>query len=88
MLGIWTARFGIGLAGAGATEAAADLADLQAGGKTLEVALLLVGKVDWESFEFHGVRRSSCSHQRRLQRVRECDRSGIRPACKRRINFP
>ena len=28
-------------------------ADLQPGRETFEVALLLVGKVDWESFYFH-----------------------------------
>jgi hypothetical protein len=39
-------RFCAGLAGSGATEAAPDPADLQARGKTFEVAFLLVGKVD------------------------------------------
>ena len=39
-------RIGVGLAGGGFPEAAPDLADLQAGGKAFEVALLLVGKVD------------------------------------------
>ena len=43
---------GIGL-GSRASEATADAADLQPRGKTFEVALLLVGKVDWESFYFH-----------------------------------
>jgi hypothetical protein len=50
---IRSARLGVGLAWRRATETAPDPADLQAGGKTFEVALLLVGKVDWESFYFH-----------------------------------
>jgi len=39
-------RLGGGLVRGAASEAATDLADLQAAGKTLEVALLLLGKVD------------------------------------------
>jgi len=42
--------------------AAADPADLQASGETFEVALLFVGKVDFERFNFHGARRNSCGH--------------------------
>ena len=50
--GVRSARLGIGFAGGGAAEAAPDPADLQAGGKAFEVALLLVGKVDGERFRF------------------------------------
>src|SRR5580692_9691544 len=77
MRGVRPAWLGIGFAWIGAAEAASDPADLQARGKTFEIALLLVGKVDWERFDFHGVRRSSCGHHRWLQRDRECDRAEI-----------
>ena len=60
--GLRPARLGIRLAGA-AAEAAPYPADLQAGGKAFEVALLLVGKVDCERFDLHGARRSSCGHE-------------------------
>jgi hypothetical protein len=53
MRGIRSGRFGVRLAGIAATEAAADPADLQAGGKAFEIAFLLVGKVDGETFDFH-----------------------------------
>ena len=61
MHGVRSGRLGIGLAGA-ATETAPDPADLQAGRKAFEVALLLVGKVYGQRFDFHGLRRSSCGH--------------------------
>src|SRR4029077_18641676 len=44
----------LGLAGGGATQATADLADLETGSKTFEVAFLLVGKFDGESVNLHG----------------------------------
>ncbi len=46
MRSVGTARLGIRLAGIGAAEVASDLADLQAGGKSFEIAFLLIGKVD------------------------------------------
>ena len=46
-----------------AGETAADPADLQAGGEALEIALLLVGEVDRDGFDFHSAQRSSSSHQ-------------------------
>src|SRR5277367_6121376 len=51
-------RLGIGLASA--TQAAPDLADLQASRETFEVTLLLVGKFDGEGVNLHGAQRSSC----------------------------
>jgi hypothetical protein len=39
-------RLGVGFAGANTTQTAPDLADLQARGKSFEVAFLLIGKVD------------------------------------------
>ena len=47
--GIRPARLSVRLAGA-AAEAAPDPADLQAGGKAFQVALLLVGKIDCRAF--------------------------------------
>jgi hypothetical protein len=69
--------FSVGFVCGSATKTAPDLADLQAGGKTFKVALVLVGKVDCERFDFHGVRRSSCGHGWWLQRETECDRAEI-----------
>ena len=68
MRGLGSTRLGARLADAPATKPAADPTDLQAAGKTLEVALLLIGKVDCERFNFHGGRRSSCGHDRWRQR--------------------
>src|SRR4051812_12067181 len=55
-----------GRSGAGirwrALKSAAYPADLQAGRKAFEIALLLVAEVDGESIDFHGLRRSSCCH--------------------------
>src|SRR5437879_1963497 len=76
MRGIRSGRFGIRLAGA---EAAPDPADLQAGGKAFEVAFLLVGKVDYERFDFHA-RRNSCGHDWWRQR-NGMDRPGNRLGC-------
>jgi len=61
MHGVGSGRLGIGFSSA-AAEAAPDPADLQARRKAFEVALLLVGKVYGQWFDFHGLRRSSCGH--------------------------
>src|SRR5882672_12604325 len=53
MRGFGSGRLGVALGCSAATEATPDPADLQAGGKTFEVAFLLVGKVDCERFDFH-----------------------------------
>ena len=45
---------GLGTGLGAATQAAPDLADLQAGRETFEVALLLVGKFDGEGVDLHG----------------------------------
>ena len=50
--GLRASGLGIGLGAA--TQAAPDLADLQAGRETFEVALLLVGKFDGEGVDLHG----------------------------------
>jgi hypothetical protein len=64
------ARFATRLAGVTAAETAPYPADLQARGKAFEVALLLVGKVDFKRFDHHGARRSSCGHEGWHQRNR------------------
>src|SRR4051794_9292919 len=64
MRGVRSARFGTGFARCTAAETAPGTADLQARGKPFEIALLLVGEVDGESFNFHILRRSSCCHRR------------------------
>src|SRR5258708_16664483 len=84
---IGPSRFGIRFAGVSATEATPGLADLQAGGKAFEVALLLVGKVDRERIDFHGARRSSCGHHWWRQRERENDRAETGSAGTRRGRF-
>src|SRR5664279_5442748 len=62
MRGIGTDRFGVRLVWDGSSQAAADPADLQACRKALKIALLLVGEVNWDGFDFHGAQRSSSSH--------------------------
>jgi hypothetical protein len=47
-----------------ATEPSSGAADLQARREALQIALLLVGEVDGEGFDFHVQRRSSCCHCR------------------------
>jgi hypothetical protein len=81
MRGIRSGRLSIRFPGAAAAEAAPDAADLQSGSKAFEIALLLVGKVDCERFDFHGARRSSCGHDRWRQRM-VCDRLETAPWCR------
>ena len=65
--GIRSGRFGVCFTGV-AAKAAPDPADLQTGGEAFEVALLLIGKVDCERFDFHA-RRNSCGHEWWRQRT-------------------
>src|SRR5882724_9811565 len=81
-------RFGVRLAGGRTSEAASDPADLQAPRKPFQIAFLLVGKVDRESFDFHGAQRGSCSHHRWRQRETGYDRAEIAATTKRRLRFP
>ncbi len=59
---------GLGIGLRAATQAAPDLADLQAGRETFEVTLLLVGKLDGEGVDLHGSQRSSCCRNVRPSR--------------------
>src|SRR5215469_4151707 len=67
MRGIGAGRLGGGFAGrASAGEPVAAAHDLHTDRKTLEVALLFVGKVDGKSFELHDVRAPAISSSLRL----------------------
>src|SRR5436309_9155974 len=64
MRGLRSGRFGADVCPCAAAKTAADAADLQAGRKTFEIALLFIAEVDGERFDFHVQRRSSCCHFR------------------------
>ena len=57
-----TIRLGIDITSTTATKLSSDPADLQPRRKTFEVALLLVGEINWERIDLHGARRSSAGH--------------------------